>query len=111
MLADGALRSIIRGRQVACEVTGRDAYVRVLAICRADADNLNALMVRSGFALAFRRYSTRYLPEEADAKADHAGMWVGNFVAPWDWRRGERPNLQPLAAPPLAPPAAPGGLE
>ena len=28
--------------------------------------------------------------EEALAKAARQGVWRGNFVAPWDWRAGER---------------------
>ncbi len=94
LLADGMLRALIRGRPVTCQVTGKDVYRRALAVCHAGEDNLNSLIVRSGFAMAFRRYSDRYLPDEAAAKADHAGMWIGTFVAPWDWRRGERAEVK-----------------
>ena len=40
-------------------------------------------------ALAYRRYSKKYVPEEDEAKAAKKGMWAGEFVAPLDWRRGE----------------------
>ena len=43
-----------------------------------------------GVALAYRRYSKKYVPEEDEAKAAKRGLWAGEFVAPWDWRRGER---------------------
>ncbi len=43
-----------------------------------------------GLALAYRKYSKRYVPEEDEAKAAKRGLWAGEFAAPWDWRRGER---------------------
>lgn len=52
--------------------------------------NVNAWLVRHGYALAYRRYSTKYIPEEDQAKAAPAGIWAGEFVPPWDWRRGKR---------------------
>lgn len=121
LIADGVLRALIRGRPVSCEVTGRDAYGRSLAVCRAGADNLNALMVRSGFALDFRRYSSAYVADEEAAKADHAGMWIGTFIPPWDWRQRGRKGKEVPAGQPLAPApvpllsepqkASPAGLE
>ena len=41
-------------------------------------------------ALAYRKYSKRYVPEEDKARAAKRGMWAGEFVAPWDWRKGKR---------------------
>ena len=43
-------------------------------------------MVRSGWALAYLRYSRDYVEEEAAARADRAGIHRGEFIAPWDWR-------------------------
>lgn len=82
-----ALAERIGTRSVACEGTGRDRYRRTLAICRiADAD-LNEWMVRQGWALAYRRYSTEYVPAEDSARSNRLNLWAGTFVAPWDWRR------------------------
>jgi hypothetical protein len=36
--------------------------------------------------LAFRRYSTEYIPDEDLAREDQRGLWGGAFIAPWDWR-------------------------
>ncbi len=41
-------------------------------------------------ALAYRRYSLDYVDEEADAQAAWRGVWAGEFVKPWEWRRGKR---------------------
>lgn len=63
-------------------------YGRRIAICHIWArSNLNVDMVRFGYALADRRYSDAYTPDEGMAKHDKAGMWSGSFVTPWEWRR------------------------
>lgn len=46
-------------------------------------------MVSSGWALAFREYSLDYVHQEQAASAAKAGMWQGEFVSPWEWRRIE----------------------
>ena len=50
---------------------------------------------RSGNALAYRKYSSEYVPEEEMARAKKRGLHRGTFVAPWDWRRGKRLNIKP----------------
>ena len=44
-------------------------------------------MVKSGWALAYRKYSKKYVKDEARAKLNNAGMWSGKFMVPWKWRR------------------------
>jgi endonuclease YncB( thermonuclease family) len=85
-----ALTAIIGGQAITCKGDERDKYDRLIAVCFAGANDLNGEMVRQGWALAYRKYSTDYVTEEADAKAKKLGLWRGQFVAPWDWRRGER---------------------
>lgn len=81
------LSGLIKGQDVICESTGQDRYGRMLAICRlADGTDLNAKLVRDGYALAFVRYLNRYVGEERDAKNAKRGLWAGSFQAPWDWR-------------------------
>ncbi len=46
--------------------------------------------VANGWALAYRRYSPDYVDEEAEAQAARRGIWAGEFVKPWEWRRGKR---------------------
>ena len=94
--ATRALSGRIDGRTVACEEKDRDRYGRIVAVCRLGAEDLNAWLVARGWALAYRRYSSDYVDEEAAAGAARHGIWRGDFVPPWDWRRGER--LQNAAA-------------
>lgn len=89
--ATQALRRRIGGQAVSCAVSGQDRYSRLLAVCQtADGTDLNGWVVAQGWALAYRRYSTRYVAQEERAKDAQAGLWAGPFVPPWDWRRGQR---------------------
>ena len=95
-----ALADRVDGRLVVCEEQDRDRYGRIVALCRADGQDLGAWLVSQGWALAYRRYSTAYVSEEASAKAARRGLWRGAFVPPWDWRRGKRlPSLSRSPAP------------
>ncbi len=52
--------------------------------------NVNEWLVREGLAVVYRKYSIEYAAAEAAAKAAGNGVWRGDFVMPWDWRRGKR---------------------
>jgi endonuclease YncB( thermonuclease family) len=74
------------GKTWTCHVTGLDRYGRSLAGCDVDGEDVNHWMVRSGWAMAFVRYSHQYDADEALARTAQDGIWVGAFIAPWDWR-------------------------
>lgn len=74
-----------------CQLSGRDRYGRSLGNCSVDGEDVSRWVVRNGWALAFRRYSTAYVADEDWARERQNGLWSGAFVAPWDWRhRGEK---------------------
>ena len=88
-----ATRALVRhidSRSVACEERDQDRYGRIVAVCRYGGQDVNAWLVREGWAMAYRRYSSAYAGEEASAKVAKRGVWRGEFVPPWDWRRGDR---------------------
>lgn len=85
--AAAALKRILKAGPVACRATGRDRYGRTLAYCRAGSLDVNAEMVRRGWAMAFVRYSSAFVPEEQAARRTRRGLWKGNFLPPWEWRR------------------------
>mmetsp|Transcript_27513 Transcript_27513/g.65173 ORF Transcript_27513/g.65173 Transcript_27513/m.65173 type:complete len:114 (+) Transcript_27513:1159-1500(+) len=60
-------------------------------------------MVRNGHAVAYREFSTAYVPAEEEASRKRVGLWAGTFERPQDWRRNER---EAATAP--APPRKPG---
>lgn len=82
-----ALKAMIGSQPVRCEGTTYDRYKRLIATCYAGNINLNAEMVRRGWALAYRQYSKEFVDEEDEAHAAKRGMWVGIFDKPWEWRR------------------------
>lgn len=82
-----ALDEMVRGMTVHCDDRGQDRYHRMIGVCRVNEVDLAGAMVRSGMALAYRRYSSDYVSAESAAQRDRAGMWQGAFEAPWDWRR------------------------
>ena len=67
--ATQALARRIGGRPVACEERDRDGYGRAVAVCRVGGKDVNAWMAAEGWAFAYRKYSQRYVAEEAAAKA------------------------------------------
>ena len=85
-----ALSDRIGRRQVNCQQTDTDRYGRVVADCFAGGENLNRWMVREGWAVAYRQYSTAYIAAEDDARTGQRGIWQGRFDMPWDWRAERR---------------------
>lgn len=92
--ATHALVDEISGQLVTCKGNKRDRYGRLIAVCYAGSDDLNAWMVREGWAVAYRRYSKDYVDEEAEARAAGNGVWRGEFMLPWKWRQTVRQSAQ-----------------
>lgn len=84
-LADKIGRTIVR-----CDERGTDRYKRIIGVCYTDEENLNRWMVRSGWAVAYRRYSTDYVGDEDLAREEKIGIWAGAFEMPSEWRRKSR---------------------
>jgi endonuclease YncB( thermonuclease family) len=81
------LQHLVKGRSVSCVRQDIDSYGRVVAICRlADGRDLGREMVRNGYAVAYRRYSTRYVTDEMAAKKARAGAWAHGFRLPSVYR-------------------------
>ena len=73
-----------------CEQRDIDRYQRIVAVCRLGNMDLNAWMVRQGWAIAYRQYSLDYVGGENAARTARAGIWAGRFVEPANWRLGNR---------------------
>jgi len=85
-----ALADMIGRSVVSCEPKGRDRYKRTIAVCFKGDTNLNAWMVKQGWAVAFRKYGIDYISQEDEARITGRGMWAGSFEMPWDWRARKR---------------------
>ena len=77
----------IANKPVKCILLGKDRYKRYLAKCLKGTIDLNRWMVRNGYAIAYRKYSKLYVPDENLAKEEKLGLWRGTFVEPEQWRR------------------------
>lgn len=98
-IAANALDVWINRNPVTCVSEGKDRYQRVLGKCTVRGESVQDWLVRNGHAVAYRSYSTEFVPAEEAAHAARAGMWAGDFVMPWDWRKGARlPIEKPVTA-------------
>ena len=70
-----------------CISEGKDVYKRTLAECFVNGKSLSKFLVRSGYAFAYRKYSTKFIEDEDFAKANKLGMWAMTFQYPWDFRK------------------------
>lgn len=85
--AISALEELVLGRTVACDDRGQDGYGRTIAVCKIGDQDINATMVATGHAWAFRKYSNDYVDLEEQAHKEHVGIWVtNNQTPPWDYR-------------------------
>jgi endonuclease YncB( thermonuclease family) len=81
-----ALAAKIAGARVTCDGMRRDREGRLIAVCRIGEENLNAWLVASGWALAYRAQSTAFVGAEDAAREAASGLWAGAFEPPWVWR-------------------------
>jgi endonuclease YncB( thermonuclease family) len=81
------LRRHIGARDLTCEPSGFDRYNRILAACFGpDGSDVNAWLVRRGWALAYGG-GRNYRSEQDEAEAAKRGIWAGTFLPPEEWRR------------------------
>jgi len=87
--ASKALREYLQDKPpIYCEQIDTDRYRRIVAKCFTQSgEDIGEWMVRNGWALAYRRYSTDYIEAETNAKNAGRGIWAGEFAEPWNWRR------------------------
>ena len=90
------LRSLVGGRRVGIELIEGDVYGRIVARVLAGNLDVNAEMVRRGFAWVRREY--RHPPGlvrlEEQARAWRRGLWANTEpVPPWIWRKNKRKKI------------------
>ena len=77
----------IDNSKIKCISSSKDRYKRFLATCYKEMINLNKWMVRNGYAVAYRKYSKKFVSQEILAKKEKLGLWSGTFMMPWDYRK------------------------
>lgn len=81
------LSDVIARKTVTCRKIATDRYGRPVATCRVEGKDISAAMVRSGYAIAYRRYSEAYVDDEKAARVLRVGIWNSTFEEPELWRR------------------------
>lgn len=98
--ATKALAALVQGQSLELEpIQQRDGYRRMVARVFVEGEDINAQLVASGYAWAYRRYlhrtreDQRYCQLEANARAQGRGIWSGPTAAwepPWIFRAKRR---------------------
>ena len=83
------LSRLVTGQDISCVAVDTDVHGRTVAQCTARGVDVNRAMVASGYAVAYRHYSTAYVSAEESAKANRRGLWAGTFEMPSQYRHEE----------------------
>lgn len=71
---------------VRCEPNGETSHRRIVATCFAAGQDVAAILVREGLALADPRYGAPYRALEAQARTARSGAHAGVHMPPWEFR-------------------------
>ena len=85
-----ALIKKINNQKITCKISDVDYFKRLIGECYKRKINLNAWLVSNGHAVAFRKYSKKYISQEMLAKQEKKGIWQGKFEMPWDYRKSKK---------------------
>jgi micrococcal nuclease len=97
-----ALSALVFGKNVRVVEEDRDRYGRIVGRVYVDGLDVNAEMVRRGYAWVYRRYARneQLYALEKQARIARLGLWSlpkRERVPPWEWREHQR---EPAAAQP-----------
>ena len=81
------LKKLINNQDVQCLINDIDIYNRYVAICSVNKININQWMVKNGWSIAYRYYSMDYINEEKFARENKLGIWKGEFIEPYLYRK------------------------
>jgi len=83
-----ALLKKLKNKEVKCILEDKkDRYKRNIGICYVKNIDINKWLVKNGHALAYSKYSKKYVLDEQYAKKNKLGVWKGTFTEPEKWRR------------------------
>lgn len=82
-----ALAARLAGKPTSCALRGTDKHKRHVAVCWTAEGDVNDWLVRNGWAMAYRAFSTDYVEAEVEASRAGRGIWTAQFAPPWQWRK------------------------
>ena len=86
-ISTSKLKIKINNKFIICKSINKDRYNRFIAECYKDKININKWMVLNGYAVAYKKYSKKFVVQENIAKKEKLGLWSGTFEMPWVWRK------------------------
>jgi endonuclease YncB( thermonuclease family) len=103
--AGAALAAILAGKQVTCTPTGKRHRNRLIANCTAAGLDVEAELVRSGWALVRPDFlsptrAAELCAVEAEAKGRKAGVWAAEFELPYFQKGGRRKSRNEVSCHP-----------
>ena len=84
------LKNLIYKNILNCKTKGKDKYKRYIAVCYLEDININQELVKSGWAIAYKYYSKDYIRDEKIAKDNKNGIWKGEFIEPYIYRKNNK---------------------
>jgi endonuclease YncB( thermonuclease family) len=89
------LRSMILNRPAEARCHKKDKYRRQVCVVYFNGDDVNLQMVRAGMAWHYKEYQNeqsrrqrrQYSKAENKARSGGLGLWGGERIAPWEFRR------------------------
>lgn len=81
-LSTDYLSFLLTGKNIECNHQSYDRYSRSIAICKVDRIDVSKMMVRQGWAKAYRKYSSNYVQDEEFAQKEKLGAWSKEFISP-----------------------------
>lgn len=95
------LARLVTGQKIYCSEVSIDEYRRAVSRCSTAAGDVNAAMVETGYATAYRHYSSDYVSGEERAKSAKRGIWAGTFIVPSEYRhaRADSPGSSGARSP------------
>ena len=93
------LSSLIRSKSVCVDWHKRDNYFRLVGVVRYQGQDINLLMVESGFAWHYKKYKKEQSPSnqviyanaETNSRLSVIGLWQEpDPIKPSEWRAGKR---------------------
>ena len=85
--AKNKLFQFVNKKKIKCFLDKKDFFDRYLGTCFYKKKNINSWLVKNGYALAFSKYSKKYIFDQNFAKKNRLGIWKGSFEKPWHWRK------------------------
>lgn len=79
------LTDLIADNEVKCKPHKKDKYNRHLSICYVKDKDINAELIRNGYAIVY--LESNYQKEEEFAKKHKLGLWDGKFMHPRLFRK------------------------